>query len=101
MATLSLKIPDAQFIAGGRFDGQDKAKTAIVISLDAGGRFHSMSITNDPQSIEDFQFRPVSTGSKRSIYNLIDKGLLEITIGGTPQSPSDLSTLMATFYQDM
>jgi len=100
MAFLEIKIKDAQFNAGGRFENMSKNSTAIVLGLNIEGN-QGLSITNNLTTIEDFQFRPNTHNDKEDIYTLINGGIIEIAIGGTPQTPAQLSALMATFYQDI
>lgn len=101
MAVLEFKIPDAQFNVGGRFYGQDKNKVSVIIPVIVPPDYTCFTVTNTIKTIEDYLFFPTKSFSKLELFSLMDKGIIEITISGAPQTPLDITNIIATYYQEL
>jgi hypothetical protein len=98
-----LQIPDSAFLAGGPFEGEDKLHTQIVLGIRTEVGAH-MPVTVQPTIIDEWNFKPKTSGDMSDIMNYIDRGMLVIidtTDSAQPEmTAAELITLYRTYWQE-
>ena len=95
---LVIRIPDSAFLAGGPFAGKDKLHTQIVIGVRTEKQA-AMAVTNSPQVVDAWNFKPATSMDMNEILNYIDRGMLEITDTTDSASPIMTSAEVLTLYR--
>ena len=95
---LVIRIPDSAFLAGGPFENDEPTKTQIVIGVRTEKQA-VMAVTNSPQVIDAWNFKPATSMDMNEILNYIDRGMLEITDTTDSASPVMTSAEVLTLYR--
>ena len=96
---LTVKIPDAQFAAGGLFFGQNPARVNINIPL-VSNTF-GLDVTKEQTNMEDWELRPKNGADMRSLLTKVKDGLIEFRHNGAIATPEQLITLFQTYWQEL
>lgn len=102
MSILNVMIPEDQFASGGRFEGQDPSKVAILLGMSANGKRYDLEVCLNPTSIQDWQFHPQNWYEFQKALDLVENKLIKFTDDtGVEMSISELITVYRTYWMEL
>ena len=94
---IELFIPESQFNAGGKFYGQDKFKTKVVVNdySPSDGFAFKYDIGINPIQYEDIEFDSAFRGNRSMLCSLVQKGIVKVRHNGTDLTPQQIRDFSA------
>lgn len=94
---IELFIQESQFNPGGRFAGQDKAKTKVVVNdySPSDGFAFKYIIGINPIHYEDIEFDKAFRGNRSMLCSIVQKGIVKVRHDGTELTPQQIRDFSA------